>query len=876
MSDYEDEMDVDAPKDLQFSSENASGKKRTVADLPVEAQDNLPWVEKYRPSSLDDVSGHQDILATINRFVETNRLPHLLLYGPPGTGKTSTILALARRIYGTKNMRQMVLELNASDDRGIDVVREQIKTFASTKQIFNMAPQGTAGSPLAGYKLIILDEADAMTSTAQMALRRIMERYTANTRFCVIANYTHKLSPALLSRCTRFRFSPLKEVDIRTLVDKVIEKEGVKIQPDAVDSLVTLSRGDMRRALNVLQACFASSIPLPMRDAPKAPRPEPETVTNATIYDCIAAPHPSDIQEIMSTILSTSDVTSCLNTVQTLKSSKGLALADILSALADQLQQLEVPAQTRITWLEGLAEIEWRLSGGGSEAIQTGGLVGVVRNGSYPEEFTGFAAFQLIPYFNMRYAIQGILLASLSVVDAERVLGAYIFARHGDRTPKIFGSTQLTDLGYREVFDSGSFYNERYISSDSPKQIEGISADIVNPKQISASAPSDAVLQNSATGFLQGVYPPVGKVASQTLGNGSSVESPLNGYQLIQLTPATTSKNAEDSTWLQGSSGCQKATVSSDNYFSSEMYTSLLSSTKEFYQSLSPMLDGAFVSSDMTFKNAYTIFDYLNVGKIHNSTSQFPHKSDLTDEVYHQLIALAGTHEFNLAYNSSDKVRAIDGAVLAGEILAGLNETIATKGKSKLNIGFGSYGTIFALFGLMQMPAASVDFTGIPDYASSMVFELVTNASGTDFPDKSDLSVRFMFHNGTITGSSEPTVYPLYGQSSKLLSWDDFASKTKEIAVTSDEEWCTMCGNTDGKCASSDRSSGSGSVSTSSTNGSGMSLVVAGVIGAMVTLAVILGLQAIFFLLGGFRIAKRNKASHETMSSLAGVEEKKV
>lgn len=266
-----------------------------------------------------------------------------------------------------------------------------------------MAPQGTAGSRLAGFKLIILDEADAMTSTAQMALRRIMERYTANTRFCVIANYTHKLSPALLSRCTRFRFSPLKEVDIRTLVDKVIENEGVRIQPDAVDSLVTLSKGDMRRALNVLQACFASSefisffsltsgpidhcylsflgIPLPMRDAPKAPRPEPETVTNATIYDCIAAPHPSDIQEIMTTILSTSDVTSCLNTVQTLKTTKGLALADILSALADQLQQLEVPAQTRITWLEGLAEIEWRLAGGGSEAIQTGGLVGVVRNG---------------------------------------------------------------------------------------------------------------------------------------------------------------------------------------------------------------------------------------------------------------------------------------------------------------------------------------------------------------------------------------------------------------------------------------------------------------------------------------------------------------
>lgn len=207
----------------------------------------------------------------------SQRLPHLLLYGPPGTGKTSTILALARRIYGSKNMRQMVLELNASDDRGIDVVREQIKTFASvcrslevylsqkltrmtgTKQIFTSMTKPSDNTSIASFKLIILDEADAMTSTAQMALRRIMEKYTANTRFCIIANYTHKLSPALLSRCTRFRFSPLKEPDIRSLVDQVIEQEKVNIQPDAVDSLVTLSKGDMRRALNVLQACHASS-----------------------------------------------------------------------------------------------------------------------------------------------------------------------------------------------------------------------------------------------------------------------------------------------------------------------------------------------------------------------------------------------------------------------------------------------------------------------------------------------------------------------------------------------------------------------------------------------------------------------------------------
>ncbi|EER27561.1 Activator 1 subunit 3, putative [Coccidioides posadasii C735 delta SOWgp] len=385
MSDIEDEMDIDvqpAKHSISSSLEDVKGK-RVQADLPVEAEDNLPWVEKYRPSTLDDVSGHQDIIATINRFIESNRLPHLLLYGPPGTGKTSTILALARQIYGVKNVRQMVLELNASDDRGIDVVREQIKTFASTKQIFSMTPGGQAGSKLGAFKLIILDEADAMTAAAQMALRRIMEKYTANTRFCIIANYTHKLTPALLSRCTRFRFSPLKEQDIRVLVDQVIEKEQVRIQPDAIDSLVRLSKGDMRRALNVLQACHASSMPLPLRDVPRDQQParEPETITDDTIYTCIAAPRPSDIKTIMETLLSTSDVTSCLNTIQTLKISKGLALADILTALANELQHIEVPAQTRVAWLEGLADIEWRLSGGGAEAIQTGGLVGVIRGG---------------------------------------------------------------------------------------------------------------------------------------------------------------------------------------------------------------------------------------------------------------------------------------------------------------------------------------------------------------------------------------------------------------------------------------------------------------------------------------------------------------
>ncbi|KAL5352857.1 Subunit of heteropentameric Replication factor C (RF-C) [Pseudogymnoascus australis] len=368
MSDYEDEMDVDAPVDTEnnavsFSSKQTAQGKRSAANLPVEAEDTLPWVEKYRPDTLEDVSGHQDIIATINRF-------------------TSTVLALARRIYGVKNMRQMVLELNASDDRGIDVVREQIKTFASTRQIFSSAPEAGAKS-MATYKLIILDEADAMTSTAQMALRRIMEKYTANTRFCIIANYTHKLSPALLSRCTRFRFSPLKERDIRVLVDRVIEEETVNITLEATEALTKLSKGDMRRALNVLQACHASSTPLHIKGQPVPKESEivRDKITTTTIYECIASPEPADISLIVDTLLKTSDVASCLSLINTLKANKGLALADIIASIAEELTKLETPAQTMITWMDGLAEVEYRLSGGGNEVVQTGAVVGVVRQG---------------------------------------------------------------------------------------------------------------------------------------------------------------------------------------------------------------------------------------------------------------------------------------------------------------------------------------------------------------------------------------------------------------------------------------------------------------------------------------------------------------
>ncbi|KAG9728243.1 phosphoglycerate mutase-like protein, partial [Aureobasidium melanogenum] len=167
-----------------------------------------------------------------------------------------------------------------------------------------------------------------------------------------------------------------------------------------------------------------------------------------------------------------------------------------------------------------------------------------------------------------------------SSVSAETVLGVYMFHRHGDRTPKALAPANLTDLGYTQVFTSGDYYRSRYIESGADHKILGINSDIVKQSQISASAPSDTVLQNSATGFLQGLYPPVGEgLGSQTLRNGTNVTSPLNGYQLIPLALTTSGGGSEDNGWLQAASGCANAVSSSNEYFSSPQYTSLLAST---------------------------------------------------------------------------------------------------------------------------------------------------------------------------------------------------------------------------------------------------------------------------------------------------------
>ncbi|KAF5092129.1 hypothetical protein D0Z03_003033 [Geotrichum reessii] len=340
----------------------------------VSKDELLPWVEKYRPATLDQVTGHENIISTIRQFIANKRVPHMLFYGPPGTGKTTTILAIARELFGAKNMKNMVLELNASDDRGIDVVRNQIKTFASTKQMFSVANNNSNNSN-DFFKLVILDEADAMTNTAQNALRRIIEKYTTHTRFCIIANYAHKINPALLSRCTKFRFSPLTEEAIAKRLEVVVERENIQIDPNALQALLKLSKGDMRKALNVLQPCKAALAGVDDSEENNVGH----SITEEMIYDCVGSPQPGDIQAILDYILK-SEWTTALRSITSLKAAKGLALVDILQGISDLFDGYELAPQAKIFLLEGLAEIEFRLAAGGNEKIHTSAVIGVVKS----------------------------------------------------------------------------------------------------------------------------------------------------------------------------------------------------------------------------------------------------------------------------------------------------------------------------------------------------------------------------------------------------------------------------------------------------------------------------------------------------------------
>lgn len=318
---------------------------------------------------LEDLVAHEKIINIITTMIDSDNLPHLLLYGPPGTGKTSTIVAAAKRMYGASKYSSMTLELNASDARGINVVRNEIKEFAGTQQLFSK-----------GVKLIILDEADAMTSDAQFALRRVIEKYTKNARFCLICNYVSKIIPALQSRCTRFRFAPLHPQQIQGRLEEVAKAEKVPITKDGVQAILDLSGGDMRRVLNLLQSTAMSlsttgteSTDMEIDDATNE-----RAVDETAVYTTSGSPLPRDMETILKSLLNDTFKDS-IQTISDMCTSKGYALADVLKELAPRLCAMKgMDALPLGKLLDGMSQVECRLAMSGTEErIQTASLVGV-------------------------------------------------------------------------------------------------------------------------------------------------------------------------------------------------------------------------------------------------------------------------------------------------------------------------------------------------------------------------------------------------------------------------------------------------------------------------------------------------------------------
>ncbi len=309
-------------------------------------QSELPWIEKYRPIKLADVAGQEDVVRILSSFVDQKRMSHLIFAGPAGVGKTTCALILGREILG-EDWRSNFLELNASDERGIDVVRTKIKQFCRSMVL--------GDSP---FRIVFLDEVDNTTSDSQHALRREMEQYTATSRFILSCNYSSKLISPIQSRCVVLRFAPLRRNDLLGGLSRIGQAEGLDIDDAAYDAVCYVSQGDMRKATNILQAAHSFG----------------GKITNEMVFRISGEANPGDIRHLLGVSLA-GDFENARDLLRHIVFDQGLSGLDLVTQMHREAANMEINRAKLADLLQLLAEYEFRLVEGSNDLIQCESLV---------------------------------------------------------------------------------------------------------------------------------------------------------------------------------------------------------------------------------------------------------------------------------------------------------------------------------------------------------------------------------------------------------------------------------------------------------------------------------------------------------------------
>ena len=299
------------------------------------------WTEKYRPATFEEVKGQQEIVEKVKAFVSTGSMPHLLFSGPAGVGKTTLSLVIAKQLFG-ENWRQNVLELNASDERGIDVVRVKVKDFARTKAIGDVP-----------FKLVYLDESDALTKEAQQALRRTMENYTKTCRFILSCNYSSKILDPIQSRCAVFRFKPLAEADIFSMIEKIASAEELTVSDDAKKALYEVCSGDCRRLENVMQSCAVIN----------------KNLDAELVYSMASVAKPKEVLELLG-IAAKGNFLESRKKLLSLMLDYGLSGLDVIKQIQKELWNLELEDRKKVSLVDKCGEVEFRMVEGSDEYVQ--------------------------------------------------------------------------------------------------------------------------------------------------------------------------------------------------------------------------------------------------------------------------------------------------------------------------------------------------------------------------------------------------------------------------------------------------------------------------------------------------------------------------